>query len=164
MECPRKAESHIGKNYTSEWRPDGTCSYCGSMSSGRLFEAIEAGCEVGPTDKDYKIYVDVPHPEAGKPCVLASANFPQTGPGWTQVTPESRATLPLDAGQREYFKDGHWVEVSTRGPIDHAKFYFQHLSQDERQRFVELYNAKKINIGYPGHFYVRPYFMVPVAG
>ena len=40
------------------WREDGTCSYCGSMSPEGLFEAIGCGAELGPTDKNYKVYVN----------------------------------------------------------------------------------------------------------
>lgn len=43
-----------------------------------------------------------------------------------------------------------------------GKFYFQHLTIDQRVEFVELLNNKSVNIGYPGHFYVRPFFVVPV--
>ena len=59
--CPRSAEfpSTIFKYDTPHWGKDKTCSYCGSMSPEFLFEAIELGCEIGPTDKDYKIYVNV---------------------------------------------------------------------------------------------------------
>lgn len=39
------------------WRHDGTCSYCGSISPDRLFAALDAGAELGPTDKNYKVYV-----------------------------------------------------------------------------------------------------------
>lgn len=39
------------------------------------------------------------------------------------------------------------------------KFYFQHLSRENCIRFVDLVNGKKINIGYPGRFYVSPFFM-----
>lgn len=39
-----------------EWR-DGTCSYCGSMRPDDLFAAIAVGAEIGPTDKNYKVYV-----------------------------------------------------------------------------------------------------------
>jgi hypothetical protein len=41
------------------------------------------------------------------------------------------------------------------------KFYFQHLSEEQKRHFVDLYNDGKISLGYPGHFYVRPFFMVP---
>ncbi|AVT76627.1 hypothetical protein RPPS3_25640 [Rhodopseudomonas palustris] len=34
-----------------------SCSYCGSMHPDDLFAAINAGAELVPTDKDYKLYV-----------------------------------------------------------------------------------------------------------
>lgn len=40
-----------------------------------------------------------------------------------------------------------------------AKFYFQHLSEEQRREFFDLYVAEQINVGYPGHFYVLPFFM-----
>lgn len=57
MKCPRH-EDHMFPNVVDSWRPDGTCSFCGSMSPEKLFAAIEAGKEITPTDKSYKIYVD----------------------------------------------------------------------------------------------------------
>lgn len=40
-----------------------------------------------------------------------------------------------------------------------GKVYFQHFSEAQMIRFVELYNAKTLKIGYPNHFYVLPFFM-----
>jgi hypothetical protein len=41
-----------------------------------------------------------------------------------------------------------------------GKFYFQHFSTQQVDRFIELYNEKprKFTIAYPGYFYVLPYF------
>jgi len=39
------------------------------------------------------------------------------------------------------------------------KFYFMHLTEDQKQRFVVLLNTQQLNIAYPGHFYVLPYFI-----
>lgn len=61
--CPRAVEdvavSPVFKFGTEhEWRPDSTCSYCGSLSEDRFFHAVEElGLEVTPTDKSYKAYV-----------------------------------------------------------------------------------------------------------
>lgn len=63
---------------------------------------VAEGVEIGPTDKDYKAY------------------------------------LQID---------------------DFAKFYFQHLSIEQRLNFIEMANAGRLNIGQPGHFYVTPFFM-----
>jgi len=38
------------------------------------------------------------------------------------------------------------------------KFYFQHLSDEQQSRFVELMNDKKIKLENPGYFYKLPYF------
>ncbi|CAB4155067.1 hypothetical protein UFOVP650_72 [uncultured Caudovirales phage] len=41
----------------------------------------------------------------------------------------------------------------------YAKFYYQHLSEEQRQRFVALMNEGKVKLAHPGHFYVMPFFM-----
>jgi hypothetical protein len=109
--CPRGpgADSpfHAPFNGEASWREDGTCSYCGSLKPELLFQQIEKGAELGPTDKSYKAYVKL-------------------------------------------------VDHSVRGA---GKFYFQHLSFEEKMRFIDLWNDGKLNIGFPGHFYVLPFFM-----
>lgn len=44
-----------------------------------------------------------------------------------------------------------------------AKFYFQHLDEAQRQEFFELYRDGKLNLGYPGRFYVLPFFITTAA-
>ncbi len=90
----------------SHWREDGTCSYCGSISSETFLKAVEDGQEVIPTDKSYKAYVRLPDKEQ-------------------------------------------------------SKFYFQHLTPEERSKFAMLWLDKKFNLAWPGHFYTLPYFMGP---
>lgn len=53
-------------------------------------------------------------------------------------------------------------KVYVEGAGKNSKFYFQHLSKPQKLRFVELLNEKKLKIGYPGHFYVNPFFMTTV--
>ena len=109
MECPRREEI-AGYAYAKgleppdEWREDGTCSWCGSKNPEFVFQAIENGLEIVPTDKNYKIYI-------------------LTNPG----TP---------------------------------KFYFQHFSKEDRKRFTDLLNDKKIKFAQPGYFYRLPFFLV----
>ena len=52
------------------------------------------------------------------------------------------------------------VYVTNKGgdPIG-IKFYFQHLSDDQQTEFINLLNAGKIELDYPQHFYVLPYFI-----
>lgn len=39
------------------------------------------------------------------------------------------------------------------------KFYFQHFDTDQKKRFIELLNIKKIKLAYPGYFYTLPFFL-----
>lgn len=110
--CPRRREiGAIPSNYPDEdeWQQyDGFwhCSYCGSIHPDELIRIMQTGCELGPTDKSYKVYVKTP--------------------------------------------DGRW-----------GKFYFQHLDLKQRRLFIDLYNAspRTFTVGYPGHFYVPPFFV-----
>lgn len=43
------------------------------------------------------------------------------------------------------------------------KFYFQHLDDAGRSRFIEMLDAKSMTVGCPGHFYVLPFFAKAVA-
>lgn len=53
------------------------------------------------------------------------------------------------------FQSKTWQREKRR----YSKFYFQHLSEEQKKRFVELVNEKKIKIDSPGYFYVLPFFM-----
>jgi len=55
---------------------------------------------------------------------------------------------PTDKSYKIYLGDNH-------------KAYFQHFSQSHADRFIGLYNAKKMRIAEPGYFYVRPFFAAP---
>lgn len=39
------------------------------------------------------------------------------------------------------------------------KFYFQHLTNEQRREFFDLFQAGQLNLAYPGHFYVLPFFI-----
>lgn len=160
-ECARRAESMAGglpgKDFWS--KNDGllACSYCGSLPPDKFFEAVEQGCEVIPTDKNYKAYIVVPNPIAGQQVVRSS----MTGPVWDRQT---GALLREDATEEE--KRTGTYERKTYGPAGEtrqAKFYFQHLSAADQQRFIDLLNAKKMRLGMPGHFYRRPFFCQAVS-
>lgn len=38
------------------------------------------------------------------------------------------------------------------------KFYFQHLDEEGKAKFIELHNKSALNLSVPGYFYVMPYF------
>lgn len=113
--CPRRmAEwgSWKREEGLDSWGPHG-CSFCGSLHPDRFMELVEAGAEVGPTDKSYKAYL-----------------------------------------RHSEIKGGSGII-----PNGEAKFYYQHLSSEQRVRFVELINEHRMVIGYPGHFYQLPFFV-----
>jgi hypothetical protein len=164
--CPRREENpFIRPGGVDKWMMrDGYrhCSYCGSLHHEHLFEAIEAGAKVTPTDKNYKIYVDVPDPRAGELKVTGMTNSEPTyrQDEWVKVTEENLPELIADGWGDNNL--GSWMMKTPRGSTIHDKFYFQHLSGAEQDKFIDLLNGKKINLAYPGHFYVLPYFAVPV--
>lgn len=155
--CPRQAEGGPLSREPVFPHEDGSCGYCGSLSPEQFFEAIERGDEIGPTDKSYKAYVDVPDPNVGTPRVVGSASRRPSGDGWIEVTAENRDSLPVN----HYHQNGSFVLIQPTSARRQAKFYFQHLSREQQQRFIDLLNEKKVNIGYPGHFYSRPFFIAP---
>lgn len=90
------------------------CSFCGSLKPEELFACIEGGlCEIGPTDKSYKIYIKV----------------------FSALTGEAL-------------------------PVRHLKLYFQHFTEEHKNKFIQLYNSGMMKLGYPGYFYQLPYFAV----
>jgi hypothetical protein len=93
--------------------------------------------------KDYWRHVD-----GELTCSYCGSLNPDT---FMQGLEEGKYTLtPTDKGYKVY--------VDGAG-LSHDKFYFQHLSETQMLRFIELYNSKALKLGYPGHFYTLPYFI-----
>ncbi|MEA3042986.1 MAG: hypothetical protein QOH47_824 [Sphingomonadales bacterium] len=107
--CPLAPTSRMFcMGITANWRDDRTCSYCGSLHPDDFMEQVEAGAELIPTDKRYKVYI-----------------------------------RSAERGQQ--------------------KFYFEHLDNAQRDRFLELLNAAGLKLALPGFFYVLPFFIGPAA-
>lgn len=51
------------------------------------------------------------------------------------------------------------TDKSYKVYIENDKLYFQHLSENDKAKFVDLLNAYKLNIAYPFYFYTLPYFV-----
>lgn len=125
---------HLAGPNLDTWTKDGKCSYCGSLSPEVVLQRIEAGeVEVGPTDKNYKAYIRVLRGDAFK---QTHRTDDKPFKGWD--SPEHT-----------------WVTQETK----EGKFYYQHFSEEQCKKFVELYNAHQMHVGYPGHFYRPPFFM-----
>lgn len=140
------------------------CSYCGSLPSDQFMEFVEQGYEVGPTDKSYKFYMKIPHPNPGSLRVISSSNGP--GPEGANMRPYkelSRAEKKVVRETSTYpknFKEGYY-SLTTWGELTEAKFYTHHLTEEQGWRFYELQRSLRINWGYPGHPYVSLYIPGP---
>jgi hypothetical protein len=169
--CPRRAENPGPWRYDDgpdTWDKRGgparqnqvgpSCSYCGSLHPDRFMELVRNGWIVGPTDKNYKAYLAKPYTDDEK------ATRKQR---WTDT--DAMAVAVRDLGQR----DGKTAEQinadiehlwnETQGPtasegVQVAKFYYQHLSEAQRNEFVDLVNAGRMVFGYPGYLYRLPFF------
>lgn len=155
--CPRRGE--IGQRWEEgkdTWTVRGrrgsgllgdglrTCSYCGSLHPDDFMTGIEESTyQVGPTDKNYKAYVGL-LPSAEE-AAAADVRFEARIKDFNEERQKHERQIRMDFGVR-----------------DVAKFYYQHLSEDQRRRFVDLYNDHTMKIGYPHHFYVNPFFMTRV--
>jgi hypothetical protein len=61
----------------------------------------------------------------------------------------------VEAGERVVPTDKNYKAYA--GPQG-IKFYFQHLSMEQRRRFIHLLNEGQVQVSHPGHFYVVPFF------
>lgn len=123
-----------------------SCSYCGSLEPDRFMELVRDGWVVGPTDKSYKVYL-------GKP--VTNEDRQRRKAEWVD------RMSPLGTEDREALAEMWEREHAHPMSSTEAKFYFQHLSEQERGEFIDLHNSKRMVVGYPGHFYVRPFFCGP---
>ncbi|UGY15137.1 hypothetical protein HAP48_0042535 [Bradyrhizobium septentrionale] len=162
--CPRRLEvPFLPQDKSNDWwmTPDGhrACSHCGSMHPDDLFAQIEAGALVIGTDKNYKIYCDVPSPVAGQVHVTSISSHPYDG--GEELTEALCDQHGLSSYERtEYI--GKYVKFQPRSGIAHLKFYFQHLDAAGQDRFIALYNDKKIKLDRFG-LYRTPYFATPAG-
>lgn len=161
--CPRQtneAVMRVQKEHRSHWTDDGRCSYCGSISNDDFMLHVESGCTVTPTDKTYKVYIDVPNESCGALTVTGAAST-RMSQDW--ITPDEMSAEQKHALDESGYVDDLFGErfylFGKEGATRHEKFYFQHLTMPQMRRFVELLNEKKIKLAYPGRFYVAPFFI-----
>ena len=140
-----------------------SCSFCGSLHPDRFMELIREGWLVGPTDKNYKAYLAQPLTEeqqtARKTRWMETDGIARAVREVGERDGKSREQIQADLEQ-EWTE--RWAELLNRGE-ERAKFYFQHLSHEQRDEFIRLYNERVMKMSYPGHFYVMPFFCVAGA-
>lgn len=137
------------------WRPDDTCDFCGGWRPSRFLEAIAQGCEVTPTDKSYKLYIDVPDPDAGKMRIYGSSNSVEkpSGEGWERWSNER--ALAEGGGWLEKDEEENWMLIGPTPAFKTMKVYTNHFSEAQAVAFVELCETGKTKFKFPGHLY-RP--------
>ncbi len=136
-----------------------SCSFCGSMPPEDFMEAVRTGCEIGPTDKSYKLYVKgIPRDgDPDEPRVLTVGSHPHDGlRSWKELTRAEKKAERADASRRDY-RDRYY-NFTLWGPTVEGKFYTSHLSEEQGWEFHRLWQEHKINWGYPGAPY-RPLFI-----
>jgi hypothetical protein len=164
--CPRRSEAPYQTPGPDTWTTGHglggqdaagpSCSYCGSLNPDRFMELVRQGWEIGPTDKNYKAYLGKPYTDQDHAARQASWSDGHVGRAVRQGALDSGKTAEeADAVVAEFWQT-HEKQLLSSKTV--AKFYYQHLSFEQQQEFIELYNAKQMVIGYPGYFYARPYF------
>lgn len=164
--CPRRSEAPYQiVPGPDRWLPGASlargigpcCSYCGSLQPEVFLGKLREGWIVGPTDKSYKAYVLQPYtPEELKQRKTSS---PEWRTARRQALDTGLSEAEATAAADQYWSRYH--ELGEKGRMV-AKFYYQHLADGQRHAFIELYNTRAMQIGYPGHFYVAPFFCRPV--
>lgn len=138
-----------------------SCSFCGSLHPDRFMELVREGWIVGPTDKNYKAYL-------GRAATAEEKAQRKTDWLDSLTTRMAASVAERSAKTPEQIR----AELAEAYDRDHAgpepcgqeaKFYFQHLSVEQQQEFIELHNAHRMKIGYPGRFYVWPFFAAPAS-
>ena len=65
----------------------------------------------------------------------------------------------VEAGEEVTPTDKNYKAYVSGSTSPSGKFYFQHLNEQEKQKFVDLLNQKKMKLQHPGYFYARPFFV-----
>jgi len=162
--------------------PEGLhCPWDGSMHPDEFMAYLEKpGTWLTPTDKNYKVYISVVsdepetmrhitsmtrRPDEGRP----DSQYNREWLTWEEAVerhPEMReeyeehlSHVASLAPSHPWHTDTHWIQVCPRGEERESKFYFEHLTEEQKRRFIDLLNEGKLNLREPGFFYRRPFFI-----
>jgi hypothetical protein len=176
--CPRRMAGYPyaeGMAGPDEWRTDragligqgsvgSSCSYCGSLHPDRFMELVREGWIVGPTDKSYKAYLGRPVTDEDRTRIKAAWHAEPGGIAETvraMGVKDGKTAEQVDADIAILWRRQEQATAGSCG--QEAKFYFQHLSDDQKREFVDLLSANAMQVGYPGYFYSPPFFMTYAA-
>lgn len=138
-----------------------SCSFCGSLNPDRFMELVREGWIVGPTDKSYKAYLDQPATDEEKRAKKERWLASDIGQALKRAA-EAEGKTPgqvVEELERAYQAENPMADSAGQT----AKFYYQHLGAEQQAEFIEIHNSGRMRVGYPGHFYARPYFCGPAA-
>lgn len=105
------------------------------------------------------------HEEGPTPyCSFCGSLHPEK---FLELVTEGWVVEPTDKSYKAYLRQVLAMEERTAEPGEplppiacgRSKFYYQHLSEEQRQHFVDLYNDNTMRLGLPGYFYQMPFFM-----
>lgn len=60
--------------------------------------------------------------------------------------------VPTDKSYKVYVRNACGPDLAP------TKFYFYHFTPDQQAWFIDMLNQRRVRLGFPGHFYVLPYF------
>lgn len=131
------------------------CSFCGSLHPATALELLEAGARAGPTDKSYKLYIDVVNPVAGQRVEVGRSSGPTRDRATGTFNVENPTITEVQTGRYDRAIMGEAPAFLQQ------KLYFQHFDAEQQQKFIDLVNSRRINFGLPGHLYTMPFFCRP---
>ena len=123
-----------------------------------------------------------------QPCprfASSASIFPGLVPGWLEVgscsycgSMEPAALFEAITGGAEIYATSRnnqlfvrYIEIDPEtGRVGETPtqaegmFQFEHFSESERTKFVQLLNDEEITFGYPGHFTILPFFVQQAEG
>lgn len=109
---------------------------------------------------------EIVQPDPGPCCSFCGSLHPEEflkliSEGWvvepTDKTYKAYLTQAVE-GAKRVAAPGEPLPSARSG---RAKFYYQHFSEEQMRRFVDLYNDGTMRLAHPGYFYQMPFFMAP---
>lgn len=133
-----------------------SCSFCGSLNPDRFMDLVREGWIVGPTGKNYKAYLDRPATDQEKQAKTERWLQSDIAQALKRAA-EAEGKTPEQVS--EELNHAYRVQHPTADSAGQtAKFYYQHLSAEQQNEFIELYNERRMKVGYPGRLHVPPFF------
>lgn len=90
--------------------------------------------------------------EVGLSCSFCGSLHPDR---FMELVRDGWSVGPTDKAYKAYLQEPDAAEGQGGKS---AKFYFLHLSSEQQAEFIDLHNSRRMTVGYPGHFYVLPFF------